>query len=145
MFPSLPCSFAPFIISLCLQSCASFTIYVTVEYSPALVKLENVQLFSTLFSRHQLMTGAVWITCVLLWCFYQLFGLSIWRHPFTAELPLLSKWWNATFLQICSDEETNSSKSWMAWVLENIVHFDVSVCLNLFSLLVVDNLHTVIY
>ncbi len=45
-------------------------------------------------------TGVVWITCGLLWCFYQLFGLSFWRHPFTAEHPLLSKWWNATFLQI---------------------------------------------
>ncbi len=32
--------------------------------------------------------------------FYQLFGLSFWRHPFTAEDPLLSKWCNATFLQI---------------------------------------------
>ncbi len=37
------------------------------------------------------------------WCycdvFYQLFGLSFWRHP---------------FLQICSDEEeTNSSTSWI--------------------------------
>ncbi len=42
----------------------------------------------------------VWITCVLLWCFYQLFGLSFWRHPFTAEHPLMSKWCNATFLQI---------------------------------------------
>ncbi len=31
-----------------------------------------------------------WITCGLLWCFYQLFGLSFWRHPFTAEHPLLS-------------------------------------------------------
>ncbi len=30
---------------------------------------------------------------------------SFWRHPFTAEDPLMSKWWNATFLQICSDEE----------------------------------------
>ncbi len=38
--------------------------------------------------------------CGLLWCFYQLFGLSFWRHPFTAEDPLVSKWWNATFLQI---------------------------------------------
>ncbi len=27
--------------------------------------------------------------CGLLWCFYQLFGLSFWRHPFTAEDP----WW----------------------------------------------------
>ncbi len=31
--------------------------------------------------------------CGLLWCFYQ---LSFWRHPFTAEHPLLSKWWNAS-------------------------------------------------
>ncbi len=45
-------------------------------------------------------TGVVWITCGLLWCFYQLFGLSFWRHPFTAEDPLVSKWCNATFLQI---------------------------------------------
>ncbi len=42
----------------------------------------------------------MWITCGLLWCFYQLFGLSFWRHPFTAEEPLVSKWCNATFLQI---------------------------------------------
>ncbi len=60
-------------------------------------------------------TGVVWITCGLLWCFYQLFGLSFWRHPFTAEHPLLSKWWHAAFLQICSDEETNSSTSRFAW------------------------------
>ncbi len=45
-------------------------------------------------------TGVVWITCGLLWCFYQLFGLSFWRHPFTAEDPLLRQWCNATFLQI---------------------------------------------
>ncbi len=38
--------------------------------------------------------------CGLLSCFYQLFGLSFWRHPFTVEHPLLSKWCNATFLQI---------------------------------------------
>ncbi len=53
--------------------------------------------------------------CRLLQCFYQLFGLSFWRHPFTAEDPLVSKRWNATFLQICSHEETNSSTSWMSW------------------------------
>ncbi len=45
-------------------------------------------------------TGVVWITCGLLWCFYRMFGLSFWRHPFTAEDPLVRKWWNATFLQI---------------------------------------------
>ncbi len=44
-------------------------------------------------------TGVVCITCELLWCFNQLFGLSFWRHPFTAEDTLLGKWWNATFLQ----------------------------------------------
>ncbi len=64
-------------------------------------------------------TGVVWITCGLLWCFYQLFGLSFWWHPFTAEDPLVSKWCNVTFLQICSDEETNSSTSWMAWEWAN--------------------------
>ncbi len=32
-------------------------------------------------------TGGVWITCGLLWCFYQMFGLSFWRHPFTAVDP----------------------------------------------------------
>ncbi len=63
-------------------------------------------------------TGVVWITCGLLCCFYQLFGLSFWRHPFTAEDPLVNKWCNAKFLQICSEKETNSSTSWMArwWV-----------------------------
>ncbi len=45
-------------------------------------------------------TGVVLITCGLLWCIYQLFGLSYWRHPFTAEDPLLSKLCNVTFLQI---------------------------------------------
>ncbi len=39
--------------------------------------------------------GLEW--CGLLWCFYQLFGLLFWRHPFTAENPLASKWCNATF------------------------------------------------
>ncbi len=29
---------------------------------------------------------------------YQLFGISFWRHPFTAEDPLVSKWCTATFL-----------------------------------------------
>ncbi len=59
------------------------------------------------FSLHNILIDVLeW--CGLLWCFYQLFGLSFWRHPFTAEDPLVSKWSNATFLQICSDEETNS-------------------------------------
>ncbi len=32
------------------------------------------------------------------------FGLSFWRHPFTADNLLVSKWCNAKFLQICSNE-----------------------------------------
>ncbi len=40
---------------------------------------------------------------------------SFWRHPFTAEHPLVSKSCNATFLQICSHEQTISSTCWMAW------------------------------
>ncbi len=56
-------------------------------------------------------TGVVWITCGLLWCFYQLFGLSFWRHPFTAEDPLLRQWLNATFLQIWW-RKTHSHLGW---------------------------------
>ncbi len=33
-------------------------------------------------------TDGLW-SCGLLWCFYQLFGLSFRRHPFTAEDPLV--------------------------------------------------------
>ncbi len=51
-------------------------------------------------------TGLIWITCGLLWCFYQLFGLSFWRHPFTAEDPLVSKWCITKFIQICSNKKT---------------------------------------
>ncbi len=57
----------------------------------------------------------MWITCGLLWCFYQLFGLSFWRHPFTAENLLVSNWCNAKIFQICFNEDTHSSSSWMAW------------------------------
>ncbi len=39
--------------------------------------------------------------------FYQMLELS--RHPFTADDPLVSKWYDATFLKICSEEETISS------------------------------------
>ncbi len=60
--------------------------------------------------------------------FYQLFGLSFWRHPFTAEDPLVSKWCNATFLQIYSDEETIFSISTSTGLPEgeyifNKIHF----------------------
>ncbi len=40
-------------------------------------------------------TGVVWIIVM----FHQMFGLSFWRHPFTAEHPLLRHWCRDTFLQ----------------------------------------------
>ncbi len=61
------------------------------------------------FSPPKMLTDGLWITYGLLRCFYQLFGLSFWRHPFTTEDPLVSNWCNAQFLQICSDEETCTS------------------------------------
>ncbi len=50
------------------------------------------------FSLLKMLIDGLAITCGLLWCFNQLFGLSFWRHPFTAEHLLLSEWCNARFL-----------------------------------------------
>ncbi len=75
--------------------------------------ITNTQLFTS--QDVKWWTGVMWITWGFLWCFYQLFGLSCWWHPFTAEDPLVSKWCNAKFNQICSDEWTNLSIFWMAW------------------------------
>ncbi len=68
---------------------------------------QRVKLFECLFitnteilnSQDTWWSGGVWIICGLFWCFYQQFGLSFWRHPFTAVDPLVSKWFNAAFLQ----------------------------------------------
>ncbi len=68
------------------------------------LEVKNLLMMDTFCINTQLLSSqdVNWWTgwCGLLWCFYQLFGLSFWRHPFTAEHPLLSKWCNATFLQI---------------------------------------------
>ncbi len=79
-------------------------------FDPKNILMINVFIINTAFhfTRHvNWCTGVVCITCRLLWCVYQLFGF--WRHPFTAEDPLVSKWSIAKFPQICFDEETNSS------------------------------------
>ncbi len=78
--------------------------------------ITNMQLFSS--QNVNWWAGVMWITCGLLWCFFQLFELSLWRHPFSAEDPLAS---NVKFLQICSDEEANSTFG-MAW---EWVHFQI--------------------
>ncbi len=35
------------------------------------------------FLLHKILIWWTWVTCALLWCFYQLFELIFWRHPFT--------------------------------------------------------------
>ncbi len=92
--------------------------------------LTNMQLFTS--QDVNWWTGVVWITCGLLWCFYQMFGLSFWRHPLT------SKWCNAIIFQIHSYEETNSSTSWIAygWIhFQQIVILGWTVPLNVKTLL----------
>ncbi len=52
-----------------------------------------------------------WSGADYLWCFYQLFGLSFWWHPFTAE-------WASDVMPNFSKSvqmKTNSSTSCMAW------------------------------
>ncbi len=71
-------------------------------------------------------TGVVWITCGLLWCFYQLFGLSFWRHPFTAEHPLLRHWCNDTFLQTW----WRNKLIYILDGLSELLHFWVNYCFN---------------
>ncbi len=60
-------------------------------------------------------TGVVWMEYLI----FLSAVLTLWRHPFTEDL-LVSTWCNDTFLQIFSDEQANSSTSWMAW---GWVHF----------------------
>ncbi len=75
-----------------------------------LVRSDKNILIHLFLTNEQLFTSqdVNWLTWSgFLWCFYQLFGLSFWRHPFTAEHPLVSKWWYIKFHQICSDEEVH--------------------------------------
>ncbi len=69
----------------------------------------------------------VWSPCGLLWCFYQLFGLSFWRHPFTAEHPLLSKRCNATFLQICLDSNSSTHCTALFWVHVHWMNYSFNI------------------
>ncbi len=85
--------------------CSAFLFWLCCEHLQHLL-LKTSWWICFIFCLLQMLTdGLEW--CGLLWCFYQLFGLSFWRHPFTAEHPLLRHWCRDTFLQ--TDEETNSS------------------------------------
>ncbi len=104
------------------------------------VVVKNVLMMDLFLTNTQLLssqdvnwwTGVMWITCGLLWCFYQLFGLSFWRHPFTAEDPLVSKWWNAIFqiwwrnklIYILDGLRVSTfSASFLFWVNYSFKHF----------------------
>ncbi len=56
-------------------------------------------------------TGVVWITCRVLWDFYQLFGPSFWWHPFTAKDPLVSKWYNFS-KSVLTKKQTHLHLGW---------------------------------
>ncbi len=77
------------------------------------------------FSPHKMLTERLEL-CGLLWCFNQLFRPSFWRHPFTAEDSLVSKWCN-TISPNLSDEEGNSSTSRMTWKWVNVKEILISV------------------
>ncbi len=49
------------------------------------------------------------------------FGLSFWRHPFTADNLLVSKWCNAKFLQICSNEEQKKIILNLGWLEDEYI------------------------
>ncbi len=52
-------------------------------------EMKNILMMDLFIMKMWLFTSleSVWVTCG---CFNQLFGLSFWRHPFTAEGPLVS-------------------------------------------------------
>ncbi len=87
-------------------------------------------------------TGVMWITCGLLWCFYQPFELSFRRHPFTVEqcFPTLfleahqqcSFWMSPLYDQYISGPgvSTNELMSWFRCVwLGKVEKYVVLVCL----------------
>ncbi len=89
--------------SLCVQThltINSFWFWIWKQYN-SLRTLWNIfyyKLKDFQVTRSKLMDWSrVDFTCLLLLCFYQLSRLSLWRHPFTTEDPLVNKWCNAKF------------------------------------------------
>ncbi len=104
-----------FLICWCFSICLCFLKLQRVELSRPPYIFIFVYYKYAVFSLDKMLNDGLG-SCGLMWCFISCF----WRHPFTAEDPLLSKWCSANFLQIWSDEETNSSTSWMTWGWGNI-------------------------
>ncbi len=70
-------------------------------------------------------TGVVWITCRLLWCFYQLFVLSFWWHPFRKRKG--HDVWRPIF-RICALYLTHPSAHTQQWVVNTHTHTHTHSC-----------------
>ncbi len=62
--------------------------------------------------------------CGLLWCFYQLFGLSFWRHPFTSIAETLMQW--HITLHVFNQKKKNST--FCTWWSAVITICNISFC-----------------
>ncbi len=71
--------------------------------------------------------------CVIVICFYQLYVLSFWWHPFTAEDPSNVVMYDImlNFSKSAKWKKTNSSTSWMAVHFQKILIFVWSISLTL--------------
>ncbi len=102
------------------------------------VFLINEQLFAS--QDFSWWTGVMWVTFGLLWCFHQLFGLSFWRHSFTAEDLLMSKW---CYIYINLKKQTHLHLRWpegeyiliSGWTIPLILQPEPDMTSDLFDLL----------
>ncbi len=85
------------------------------------LKTSYVDLFQLLSS-----PDVNWWTGVggLLWCFYQLFGLSFWRHPFTSIAETLMQW--HITLHVFNQKKKNST--FCTWWSAVITICNISFC-----------------
>ncbi len=108
-------------------------------------KVKNILIMDLFLTNMQLFFNKMLIdgldSCELLvdYCdvFISCLNSNFWRHPFTAEYPMVSKWFEeVNFSKSISNKETNSSTSWMAlrWV-----HFFLSWTIPLTSSCLVIN------
>ncbi len=101
--------------------------YAQIKHSLQLKTVQIIFLQTCRFSLHKtLIDGLEWCGLLMDYCdvFISCF-CSFWRHPFTAEHPLVSKWCNAKYLQICSQEKWICDLHWTVhvyWVFIASLH-----------------------
>ncbi len=94
-----------------LEKARLWIIYIEVFYTETIC-LDVLVSYKHSFLIHKtLIVGLYWCGLLVDYCdvFNQLFELSFWRHPFTAEDPLLSKWCNTKLLQIFYNSQWNET------------------------------------